>query len=67
MNVGELKKYLQNIPDDVTVCIEDMSYFTEYNFEVGQYNDGQAYIDLIMPVHVSSYFNDGSEVQRVLL
>lgn len=54
MLVKDLKKILENVPDDVNIKITDMEDF-ETDFEIATYYEGNTYLDIIMPVYVNEY------------
>ena len=54
MLVKDLKKILENIPNDVNIKITDMEDF-ETDFEIATYYEGNTYLDIIMPVYIGEY------------
>lgn len=54
MLVKDLKKILENVPDDVNITITDMEDF-ETDFEIATYYEGNTYLDIIMPVYIGEY------------
>lgn len=54
MLVKDLKKILENVPDDVSITITDMEDF-ETDFEIATYYEGNTYLDIIMPVYIGEY------------
>lgn len=67
MKIKELKKLLENIPDDVEVCISDMNG-ESFDFEVGQYwDEEQKHLDLIIPIYIHSYNKENSEEDIILI
>lgn len=66
MNVGELKKILKDIPDDVNIFIEDMENFSTQEFDVSTYYDGDTWIDFIMNVYIGRYRKEDDEEDTIL-
>lgn len=65
MKIRILKQIIANIPDDVEVGISDMGDFSS-DFEVSTYYEGDTYLDLIMPKHISSYYTENQAEPIVL-
>jgi hypothetical protein len=66
MKARILKQIIADIPDEVEIGISDMNDFSS-DFEVSTYHEGDTYLDLIMPKHIASYYNDNDDELNVLL
>ena len=65
MKIRTLKQIIANIPDEVEVGISDMGDFSS-DFEISTYYEGDTYLDLIMPKHIASYYNEDQSEPIVL-
>ena len=59
MNIGELKKQLENIPNDVEVTVTDMNG-EEFDFQVStSHDEEQNYLEFIIPIWIHAYNYEG--------
>lgn len=65
MKAKKLKEILNDIPNDVEICIVDIDN-NNFDFRIGKHQDKtQTYLDLILPIYISSYFLENSDEQII--